>query len=107
MFVRQCIEALSKAINNILDERLKQLKWLPQAAIFWEAEDIEVITETGGGERSDGATWPGANITPRHGNAVNVAIIDGSVQAVSMDRFQAQQVRKPGMLWCVPNRYGH
>jgi prepilin-type N-terminal cleavage/methylation domain-containing protein len=82
-------------------------QFLPQAAIFWEAEDLEIVTETGGGERSDGSTWPGANITPRHGNSVNVAVIDGGVINVSMDRFQSEQIRKPGMLWCVPNKYGH
>lgn len=78
-------------------------QFLPQAAIFWETEDIEVVSETGGAERSDGATWPGAAIVPRHGNSVNIAVIDGAVINVSMDRFQAEQVRKPGMLWCVPN----
>ncbi len=82
--------------------RLDQFQTM--SAIFWDAEDVEIMTDSGlGGDRSDGATWPGQLPRPRHGNAINVAVIDGAVSRMSMEKYQAQQLLRPSMLWCVPN----
>lgn len=82
--------------------RLDQFR--TKSAIFWDAEDGEIQSEQGiGGDRSDGATWPGALPKARHGNSINIAVIDGAVIQMSMEAYQAEQLRTPGMLWCVPN----
>ncbi|GMV26567.1 MAG: hypothetical protein AMXMBFR58_25980 [Phycisphaerae bacterium] len=76
----------------------------PMSAMFWDAEDIEVQSESGlGGDKSDGATWPGATPRARHNNAINVALVEGSVIRMPMSRYQAEQLNRPGMLWCIPS----
>ncbi len=82
--------------------RLDQFK--SKDAIFWDAEDVDPDLDSGlGGDRSDGATWPGALPRARHLNAINVAVIDGAVMRMPMTVYQNEQVRGPSMLWCVPN----
>lgn len=73
------------------------------SAIFWDAEDIEFQSDNGvGGDRCDGATWPGIIPRARHANGINVALIDGAVRSLSLSEYQDQLLVRPGMLWCVP-----
>lgn len=82
--------------------RLDQFK--SKSAIYWDAEDVEIQSDqTMSNDRSDGATWPGALPLPRHGNAINVAVVEGAVFTMTMDSYQSEQIKTPGMLWCVPN----
>ncbi|MCC6426935.1 MAG: type II secretion system protein [Phycisphaerales bacterium] len=81
--------------------RLDQFR--PMSAIFWDAEDRDPDVSNGmAGDRSDGATWPGILPRPRHGDAINVSIIDGSVIRMTLDEYQSEQIKYPGKLWCVP-----
>lgn len=95
------VVAFGEARRSLRPFRIDQFR--PRSAIFWDAEDVEVQSESGlGGDRSDGATWPGAVPRARHSNAINLATIEGAVLRMPMERYQSEQLKKPGMLWCIP-----
>jgi len=63
------------------------------ALIYWEAE------ESGW---NDGSSYPPEGMTRRHGRGATVSVVDGSCQWMTIERYDAELQKYPGMLWCNP-----
>ncbi|MDX2148716.1 MAG: DUF1559 domain-containing protein [Planctomycetota bacterium] len=76
----------------------------PDCVMFWESD------ERGGRTTSnawnDAASRPDEGLTRRHGDGATMALIDGSAQWWTQQKYNAElnsDPRRPSLLWCAPD----
>jgi len=65
------------------------------AILFWETE---------GDGWNDGSSYPYEGLNERHGRGATVTCPDGHAEWIERVDYDAELLKKPGRLWCVPDR---
>ncbi len=69
------------------------------AALMWETDETR-----GGGVWNDGSNFPREGITRRHADGAPIGYLDGSVERISISRFEELIDEKtPNQFWANPN----
>jgi prepilin-type N-terminal cleavage/methylation domain-containing protein len=90
--------------------RFKLSQFNPSAYVHWEPKVTNFGTETtpdyAYNVGRDGSQFPQGDegIGNRHGKGAGILGFDGRVHWISLQTFDQESLKKPGMLWCVPGR---